>query len=105
MSLLRREAGIPSRSREEDADIHRHYGMDNPDHVEHQIGAVGGQRVVETRRTREVVGLLHILAQQHLCVRGSHPQTIDADVLAPDVAGHPDDITLVGRDDRQAINN
>lgn len=53
---------------------------------------------------REAVGLLHILAQQHLCVRGSHPQRIDADALAPDGAAQRDDVPLVGRDDRQAIN-
>ena len=32
--------------------------MDDPNHVEHQMGAVGGRRVVETRRPRKVVGLL-----------------------------------------------
>jgi hypothetical protein len=32
--------------------------MDDPNHVEHQIGAVGRQRVVETRRSCEVVDLL-----------------------------------------------
>jgi hypothetical protein len=88
---------------EEDASVHGYARMDDPDHVEHQIGAIGGQRVVETRRPRKVVDRRDILAQQLPRVRGCHPQTIDPDVLASDVAAYPYDIPLVGRDDRQFI--
>jgi hypothetical protein len=83
MSLLRREAGIP---------------LDPEKRTRTSMGTTGW-----ITRTMSNTRLVQLAVS--VCVRGSHPQTIDADVLAPDVAGHPDDITLVGRDDRQAINN
>lgn len=60
----------------------------NAPHIEDQIGAIGGQRVVETRLSRKLVYLVYVLAQQPLSILRRHPQSIDTDVLAPDIASH-----------------
>src|SRR5208282_4006269 len=77
--------------------------MNDPNHVEHQYGTISGQRVVEARRVRDVVDLLHVLAQQQLRVLRRHSQTIDPDVLTSNVAANPYDITFVSRDNHQLI--
>ncbi len=54
--------------------------------IEYQGRAVGGQSVVKTRSSRQVIGFFEVQAQQPLRVTGIDFHTIDSDVLAPHVA-------------------
>src|ERR1700726_2901841 len=73
-------------SGQDDASIKGEPWMHDLDHVEYQGRAVGGQRVVETRSSRQVVGLFEVQAQQPLRAVGIYIHPIDSDLLAAHVA-------------------
>ena len=54
----------------DDARIQRQPGMDHSHHIEHQRRTVGGQRIVEARRDRQLIGFREVLAQSSCALSG-----------------------------------